>query len=304
MSAVFDVRSGQPREADQAARWLTGHRHVYVAERHTDPVSHAAQLDVLRRMHAVGRPIAIAVEWLPAQAQPTLDRYLAGELDEQAFQREVDWAGTWGHPFHHYAPILRFARAKAIPVWGVDAPHGLARQVGRVGVEGLSEAERAQLPGLDTGNDAHRTWFRELMSALMSQHGHGGHGPLDDAKLDRYYLAQLTRDELMSEHLAARLAGAPPDLTAVVLAGRGHVAFGHGVPLRASVLTGAGFAIVLPEASDQVTLPLEASPQDYPARPGDLVWVMSPPEPTRAAVTGTARVARAGDSAGSRPDRR
>lgn len=300
---VYDLRSGATLHPDEAAAWLIGHRQVYVAERHTDPASHTAQLDVLRRMRRAGRSLAVAIEWLPAEAQPALDGYLTGDLDERALQEAVDWEGTWGHPFHHYAPILRFARDARLPVWALDAPRGLARQVGRGGIEGLSAADRARLPPLDTANDAHRAWFGELMSALAHDHaGAEGHGPIDPDKLGRYYLAQLVRDELMARHLADHLARSPDALTAVVLAGRGHIVYGHGVPLRVEALTDAGFAIVLPEAAADVSEPPAASPEPYPGRPGDLLWVVGRPEPTRAA--GVTHRRSAGGSAGPGPGAR
>lgn len=240
------VRGGAPPPGAEA---ILGVRHLYVAEEHADPAHHAVQLEVVRFLAGRGVPIAIGVEWLPADRQDAVDRFTSGEIGETAFLREVDWAHTWGHDYGQYRPIFDLARERAIPVLALNAAPGLAREVARHGPEGLSPEHRAKLPPLDSANPEHRAFFDEMMSRAAGAHGgdpHGGgaHGGLD---MDRLYLAQLVWDETMSKNAAEWLGSeVGRGRTLVVLAGRGHVLRGLGVPARVARATGLPYVVVVP----------------------------------------------------------
>ena len=281
---IVDVPTGEVLSAREAAERLGDVRHVYVGEQHTSELHHRVQLEVLRTLAAAGVDLAVGVEWLPASSQPILDDYLAGRIEEPGLVQRLDWKHIWGHDFANYAPLLRWAREAGVPMWALNAPAGLSARVAQVGVAGLTEGQRKALPPLDTGNEAHREFFR-MMMAQNAGHGHHqhrhqhGHGQdqapaLDPAALERYYLAQLVWDESMSRNLAARLASPEgKGKTVVVLAGLGHVDHGHGIPLRAKKLTGLDFAIVLPvengTMADQHHL---LRRKGYPEQRADLLW--------------------------------
>ena len=92
--------------------------------------------------------------------------------------------------------------------------------------------------------------------------------------MDRYYDAQVLRDEYMAKNLASHLnAQANKQRIAVVFAGVGHTDFGHGIPLRAARLLSAPFRIVLPiphGRMDDHMGHLKNAP--YPRRRADYLW--------------------------------
>lgn len=272
---AIDPVTGRAVPYGDFVRTLATHRHVYVGEHHTDPVSHQTQLDVLRLLADAGHRVAVAIEWLPESAQGALDAYVAGALDEQELLERVRWHEVWGHDFTHYGPILRWAKTHGLPVWALGADPALVRSVGRHGVDGLSPEDRDRLPPLDSGNPLHRAFFEALMGRAAAHHGGHPGGPHHAGSMDRYYLAQLVRDETMARSLATHLQGAGGDgLIAVVLAGRGHIDHGLGIPARAQALTGLDFAIVLPVTPE--SLPAHDGMRDlldYPARASDFLWL-------------------------------
>jgi uncharacterized iron-regulated protein len=236
-------------------------------------VYHQVQLMVLKALHSRGVNLAIAVEWLPATAQPILDRYLAREIDDATFVHQSQWRRRWGHNFKHYAPILHWARQNKVPIWALNAPRGLARAVRIYGKNGIPRKFRKHRPPLNTGNTAHRRFVRRMLEHVQSVHR--GHQHLFTEKgFERYYLAQLVWDESMSRNLVKRLkSAAGRDKTAVVFAGLGHVAHGHGVPLRAGKLLGKGFKIVLPVPPGQMGQRSKLlRQQHYPRKRADLLW--------------------------------
>ena len=92
--------------------------------------------------------------------------------------------------------------------------------------------------------------------------------------MERYYLAQLVRDEAMSRNLALRLQS--PEgrgKQAVVMAGAGHIAYGHGIPSRARALLGKPFRIILPVlAGKMMDHHKLLRKKTYPLKRGDLLW--------------------------------
>ena len=121
-------------------------RHVYVGERHREPLSQETQLNILQLLKASGAKLAIGIEWLPYTSQSALDRYLAGKIDTTGMLKESGWVKSWGHSFSAYRAIIQFAKRHKIPIWGLNAPKLLVKRVARGGLAALTEAERRALP--------------------------------------------------------------------------------------------------------------------------------------------------------------
>jgi uncharacterized iron-regulated protein len=196
-------------------------------------------------------------------------------LDEATLLARLDWRKVWGHDFTHYREIFQWVRSHGVTMVGLNPPPGLAEAVGRHGVSGVPPALRPFLPPLDSGNDPHRLYFRDQMLRHAHAHGHG----FDAAKLERYYQAQLVRDETMARRVRA-LQGEQPDRLVLVFAGLGHIDRGHGVPLRASPEVPGGardFRIVLPVPSgDMEAIAGDFGPAGYPVRRADWAWEAPP----------------------------
>ncbi len=273
---VTEVATGARMSPSKAVERLLGLRHVYVGETHADPVSHAVQLEVVEALRDAEAEVVIGIEWLPKTAQPALDAWIAGTIDEVAFLERSAWRTAWGHTYERYAAILRWARRHRVPVVALNAPTGLAHKAAFHPAD-LTPDERAATPPLDTGNPVHQQYFEGLMKHHAIKHGkhgkHGGHGGALD--LGRYYRAQLVWDESMSRNLAAALSAPGRErAVAVVFAGHGHVDYGLGIPERAKrLLGGAPYAVISPIASgasaEHGPVPNPAPP---PGRLADWLW--------------------------------
>lgn len=264
---VIDGRTGAVLSQAEVTRRLLDARVILVGEEHANPAYHAVQREVLERVVALQPGTAMGIEWLPRSSEGVLDGFLKtsppppiGELSAL-----VDWDRVWGHDFAAYADLFETARRLRIPVVPLNAEPGLARLVARGGIAGVPPERAAELPPLNTGNDAHRAWFRERMEAASE--GHPGHAVSGDA-FDRMYLAQLVWDETM----ARSVVHAAETRKVVVFAGLGHVEHGLGIPARLGDLTRLVIVPVL-SASDARSRVRDA---DMPEREADLFWLAGP----------------------------
>jgi uncharacterized iron-regulated protein len=202
---------------------LADKRVVFIGESHDRYEDHLNQLGVIRGLHAGGRDLAIGMEFFQQPFQPVLDAFIAGEIGEAELLRRTEYFERWRFDYRLYRPILRFAREHGIPLLALNVPKEITDQVGDGGIESLSDAQKAQIPADIDRDDAA---YRSRVEAVFAMH------PKDeDADFEHFLDVQLLWDEGMAARAAEYLRG-EPGKTLVVLAGTGHVEYGHGIPQR------------------------------------------------------------------------
>lgn len=212
---------------------LRSERLLYVGETHTAFADHLLQLEVLRGMASRPEGLAIGVEWFQARFQPVLDSYMAGEIDEAEMLRGTEYYQRWRFDYRLYRPIIRFARENGIPMIALNASQELTGEIGRVGINGLPEALRDELPDSYDVNDKD---YEDKLREMFKAHDRGGRVS-DEGAFERFVEVQLTWDETMAEHVADYL-NSNPDGRILVLAGKGHVGGRSGIPNRVTRRTG------------------------------------------------------------------
>lgn len=215
---------------------LAGKRVVFVGEQHTRYDHHLMQLEIIRGLHRDNPRLAIGLEMFQQPFQRYLDDYVAGAISEQEMLRATEYYQRWRMDYRLYAPILRYARQHRLPLVALNLPVELTRQVGRVGLGGLAEDQRAQLPAdIDRSDNAYEQRLRQV----FDQH------PNDSGQEFSHFLdVQLSWDEGMAER-AATFLEENPDHQLVVLAGQAHVAWGSPIPRRLARRIDVEAAIVL-----------------------------------------------------------
>ncbi|MCA1770855.1 MAG: ChaN family lipoprotein [Halomonas sp.] len=199
---------------------LAERRVVLLGELHDRLAHHRWQLHTLASLHARQPEMAIGLEMLPREAQPALDAWVAGELDEAGFLAESDWLGAWGYDPDAYLPILHFARMQRIPLLAINVTPALRQRLAAEGWEAVPASERHGL----TPPAAASTGYREALAAIYANHPSEGEY---EAGLERFIDAQLVWDRAMAQGLAEATEEAA---LVVGLMGQGHVSYGHGVP--------------------------------------------------------------------------
>ena len=202
---------------------IRGARVVLVGETHDRLDHHLNQLEIIRSLHESGTRIAIGMEAFQQPFQPHLDDYINGRIDAHELLRKTEYYERWQYDFRLYEPVLRYAREHGIPVRALNAPRELTELVSRHGLDGLDADAAEQLPEIDRSDED----YRERLRLVFEEHALEGHGPTFEA----FYGVQLLWDEGMAANAAAYLTE-HPDRNMVIIAGRGHVDYGSGIPRR------------------------------------------------------------------------
>lgn len=201
---------------------------VYLGETHDSPEDHQAQLHILQGLYQQNQKIAIVLEMFQRPYQNVIDQYLAGEITEEQLVEQSEYEERWGFPWEYYAPILRFARANQLRVIASNTPTEVTRKVARSGLESLTASERKYIPPLSEIRTDNAE-YRQMVQKSYAQHHQAGHG--NSSSFERFFTAQVLWDETMADAIA-QFIKANPDYQVLVLAGRGHIVYGYGIPSR------------------------------------------------------------------------
>ncbi|RCV93083.1 hypothetical protein DU506_04465 [Vreelandella rituensis] len=209
---------------------------VMLGERHDEKAHHRWQLHTLAGLHAHRSDMVIGLEMLPREAQPVLDAWVAGELDEEAFVRRSNWNEVWGIDAELYLPILHFARMQQVPLVALNIQPALRQRLAREGWQAVASSERHAITAPDAATPA----YRERLTQIFQHHlapeeeerteKEAQQGKAQDsnhAALETFIQAQLAWDRAMADGLAT---AAQNGSLAVGLMGYGHVIYGDGVP--------------------------------------------------------------------------
>ncbi len=223
-------------------------RVVLLGEAHATPGIHAWQAATAATLARDGRPLVIAVEWLPRRVQRTLDRFVAGTIDEAQFLAESDWNALWRHDFAAYRAVFALARERNIPIRAINIDRAIVRATAREGIEaGMAAAATA---GTAIGRPEEPTAaYRARLEASFADHGKPGDPPPKPETIARFMAAQGMWDRAMAEGIAAILAQRP-EARVVGMMGIGHVEGGDGVAHQLAALGHRAVFAAIPGISD------------------------------------------------------
>ena len=220
---------------------------VLLGEQHDRMAHHRWQLHVIAGLHAQRPDMVIGLEMLPRKAQPVLDAWVAGELDEAAFLEASEWHDAWGFDPALYLPILHFARLHRVPLKAINVTPELRGRLVEEGWEGVPAGERH---GISAPAEALPDYRQRLMEVHAEHRTAAVETSVDgtpDSSLERFIAAQLVWDRAM----AAGLVNAADRGELVVgLIGQGHLQFGHGVPYQLDDLGMGDHVTLLPWTMD------------------------------------------------------
>jgi uncharacterized iron-regulated protein len=237
---VYDLERGHGTTAAQILPSLKKNRIVLVGERHDAASHHRAQLEIIRLLRESGTPLAVGLEMFRRNSQEALDRWVAGELSEAAFQER--FRDNWGYGWPLYRDIFLYARENGIPMVGLNVPRDITRQVAREGYDSLSPARKAELGNVTcTVDQAYMDFIRRAYGG----HGHGGGG-----SFLHFCEAQMVWDSAMAVRALGYLER-NPERTMVMLLGNGH-ARKQAVPAQIRSRSGLEPAVLLPEVPGRI----------------------------------------------------
>jgi uncharacterized iron-regulated protein len=211
-------------------------RVIAVGEKHDEGAHHAVQARVLAALSSRTPDLVVGLEMVSIDQQGVLDGFLAGKTSEADFA--TWWDKNWGFDYSIYKPIFDEARARHVPVYGLNAPLDIVKAVAKNGLAALPPGQRAQLPATVAESSDPR--YRVFVAQSLAGH-----------KLPPDALAHMIEAQAVwNETMGAKVAELAATHHVLVIAGQGHVLWRAGVA-ESAARRGAGAAFVaLPSPPD------------------------------------------------------
>jgi uncharacterized iron-regulated protein len=236
---LFDLNRGTEMPLSEAVADLKKSSIVLVGEHHSMVQHHRAQLAVIRALKEAGVEVAIGLEIFRHESQPALDKWVAGEIDAQRFEKI--YYDNWNFPWQAYGMIFEYARERKIPMIGLNVPREITRKVSRNGFKSLSPEQKGQLAEVSCVVD------QQYMNYIRQAFGGHGHGQLN---FIYFCEAQMVWDTAFAVYSLDYL-NKYPNAVVVLLTGVGHAQKGA-VPRQIQLRSEVPYAVILPEVSGSI----------------------------------------------------
>jgi len=240
---VVGVAVAETLDMDEIINRVSDKKIIYVGETHDRYEHHMVQLEVIKALYKKNPRIAVGMEMFQRPFQKVLDDYIAGMIDEREFLKSSQYFRRWGIDYNLYRDILEFAREVKIPIVALNICRKIVNKVARAGLDSLTEEEKREIPeSMDLTDEKYKNRLKEVFKK---------HEGSEKRSFDFFYQAQILWDEIMAQSIDEFLKK-NPDYQMVVLAGKGHLYFGSGIPKRAFRRNGFDYAIILPDTTPEM----------------------------------------------------
>lgn len=252
---------------------------VCISERHDDWEHHVVQLKCIlslrRALAGKKEQLAVGMECFQRSHDRHLQKFINNPgYDFGELMEDTDWDNTWGYDILHYAPLLKYAKTHALPVFGLSPDSDL---IDAVRINGLEAVPHSLLSGVLHRDALHYQQFREFHQLTNSDLGTS---PDRLAHFQRLYLLRCVRDEFMAESVSLQSnkqeGKAAAGLWTAVLAGETHILNSNTIPERtqrrfqSTKVPNRGVYTVQPKTA---IFPIQIAAQDAASpRMADYVW--------------------------------
>ncbi|MXN91317.1 iron-regulated protein [Flavobacterium sp. Sd200] len=185
-------KDGKKTTYKKLIKAATGADVLLFGEQHDNALVHWLQLEVTKDL-ADAKPLVLGAEMIEADNQKQLDQYLAGQLDQKAFDT---LARLWNNHKTDYKPLVDLAKQKKLAFIATNIPRRYASLVYKQGFEALdklTDEEKAWIAPLPIAYDANLPGYKNM---LAMGGGHGG---------DKLPKAQAIKDATMAHFIAQNL---------------------------------------------------------------------------------------------------
>lgn len=229
---ILHIPTGIRVSFEQMMDTVSSARVIYVGETHDNLEAHRIQLEIIRRLHdKYPGKVAVGMEMFRRSAQPDLNSWHAGSLNESKFRKLFH--KNWGTGYRLYQPIFDFLKEKHLPLLGLKSSRETEESLHR------ESPGSPLLPEMDENDMYHKM---EAMTIF------GVHKGTESA--DPYRMLVLW-EETMAQTVAEFLQNPSyRDWKLVVLTGGYHMQYGFGVPKRAFRRVPHAYTTVLPTIVD------------------------------------------------------
>ncbi|HJV66759.1 MAG TPA: ChaN family lipoprotein [Geomonas sp.] len=252
--SMVRVSDHTPVEFGQVVTDLERADAIFIGDTHDDSELHGKQLDIIRALYAKDPHLAIGLEMFTIENQASLDQWTSGKLEEKDFIHI--YSQNWSYDWSLYRDIFIFARDNRIPMIALNLPKQLIANVVRQGGQGLSEADKKELPPGEVWTLTPRQL--EYMKRIRQQVF--GNRPVPP-RLANFDQAQALRNHSMG-YRVVKFREKSPQTKVVVVAGVWH-AIKNGAPDSLKEYGNCSYKVVLPELREFSWMKPTAEDVDY-----------------------------------------
>lgn len=252
--SIINLQNRQPLSFEELSDALEKTRTIYIGENHNEPSHHQIQLKIIKMLFKRYPDLVVGMEMFASSYQPILNRWSAGELEQDLFLQKTHWYANWRYHYSLYSDILDFIKENHIRLIGLNIPFHLPPKISIGGTDSLSPEEKKHLPlHIDTTDSDHRAYVEKI----FKHHRIPGRN-----NFEYFYAAQCVWEDTMAEAIEKHQGDHPM----IVLIGNGHIIHKFGVPNRAHHRTQAPFKTVY----------LAPAGAEIEPSVADFVWVTPP----------------------------
>lgn len=212
---------GAPVTVAEAADALASADVVFLGEEHDNDEAHRLQLALTEALLARRGEVAVSMEMFERDAQPRLELYLAGVIDEDHFL-----AGTrpWGNYAAHYRGAIELAKARGLDVIAGNVYRPIASRVAK---QGLAAAKGDPWAAEVVDAEPRGEYFERFVAVMGQDPAH------PSERIQLVYAAQAVKDDTMAESIARYLDSRGAEAPLVVhWCGKFHSDYGLGTVER------------------------------------------------------------------------
>lgn len=223
--------NGKPLSGEDFAELASEYDYVLLGEGHSVPCDHRVQAQSLGLLADQGMTPFVGLEMITRDKTDVVERFNAGQTSVEEFETLVDWEGQWGYDYRLYAPIIRVARERGMPLLALNVPRRVVKAVRDAGLDGVVKADRDLLPHTIIVPSGEQM---ESLEQEFDRHKDMMGEDRVNAELNRFVRVQSLWDTVMAENAmkAHRKTGRP----VVIIVGSGHVEYNWGIGRRLNML--------------------------------------------------------------------
>lgn len=249
---IYSLREGKPISFSKMIKEMSKSHFVYVGETHNSLPMHEIQLKIIQALYEQERKLSVGLEMYPGSVQETLNKWSMGILSRDEFTRESQWYVNWSYNFGFYENMFKFSKENKIPLYALNVPREIIREIRFKGWDSLSAEKKKIVPQPDLSHQEHRLLIRTIFESTELPHQMKGKGL--EMVFEGLYRAQSAWDEVMAFN--AFQANRREKGKMVVLAGSGHLFYNLGINRRVYERSSLPFktviCVVVPEEQESV----------------------------------------------------
>lgn len=220
--AILNARGNIPVDFDIFLETLKDRDVIYVGEFHQIPEVLSFQSDMVSGLILKGIQPTLGLEMFNVLQQKILDYYIAGVIPFEQLLSLYEM-GPEGFDLNHYINLIEIAVKNRLKVIALNIPRNIASAVAKHGLD------RQELKGFHLNEQEIKDCskgYKEALSSFYRKHPH------EEITEENFILAQAIKDEMMAETIVYYLTTTTVGMPLIVIAGRGHIEYGLGIPER------------------------------------------------------------------------